>query len=172
MKLYFIKEWMCLKKMPLPPYKEPEEKCIGMELRTIGNLTIRLMDKKSHKEKIDDATGTNGWILRFLAEAEAEGRDIYQRDIEKKFCVTRSTVSKVLTLMEQKGMIERHSVKGDARLRKIVMTSKARELHALMRGDVIMLEGVLREGLSEDELETFYKLSGKIKDNLKKALEI
>ncbi|MBQ7835818.1 MAG: MarR family transcriptional regulator [Clostridia bacterium] len=161
-----------MRKKTLPPYKEPAEKCIGMEIRTLGNLTMRLMENKSHKEKIDDATGTNGWILRFLAEAEAEGRDIYQRDIEKKFCVTRSTVSKVLTLMEHKGMIERRNVKGDARLRKIVMTDKARELHSLMRDDVIMLENVLRGGLTENEIETFYMLSEKIKNNLKKALEI
>ena len=74
--------------------------------------------------------------------------------------------------MEHKGMIERRNVKGDARLRKIVMTDKARELHSLMRDDVIMLENVLRGGLTENEIETFYMLSEKIKNNLKKALEI
>ncbi len=161
-----------MKKRPLPPYKEPKEKCIGMEIRSLGNLTMRLIDKKSHKEKIDDATGTNGWILRFLAEAEEENRDIFQRDIEKKFCVTRSTVSKVLTLMEQKGMIERHNVHGDARLKKIVMTDRARELNKLMRDDSIMLESVLSRGLTEEERTTFFKLTEKIKSNLKEALEL
>lgn len=156
----------------LPPYKEPKEKRIGMEIRSLGNLTMRLMDKKSHKEKIDDATGTNGWILCFLAEAEAEGRDIYQRDIEKKFCVTRSTVSKVLTLMEQKGMIERLNVHGDARLRKIVMTEKARELNKLMREDVMMLESILQKNLTPEEIDAFYYLSDKIKANLTEALDI
>ncbi len=161
-----------MKKKPLPPYKEPKEKRIGMEIRSLGNLTMRLMDKKSHKEKIDDATGTNGWILCFLSEAEEEGRDIFQRDIEKKFCVTRSTVSKVLTLMEQKGMIERLNVHGDARLRKIVMTEKARELNKLMREDVIMLENVLQKNLTPDEINTFYYLSDKIKASLTEALDI
>lgn len=161
-----------MRKKPLLPYKEPKEKCIGMEIRSLGNLTIRLLDKKSHKEKIDAATGTNGWILRFLAEAEEEGRDIYQRDIESKFCITRSTVSKVLTLMEQKGLIERRNVHGDARLKKIVMTERARELHELMRDDGIMLESILRRGLTEEEIQAFYSLSEKIKNNLKEALEL
>ena len=161
-----------MRKKHCPPYREPSEKCIGLEIRSLGNLTMRVFDKKSHKEKIDAATGTNGWILRFLAEAEEEGRDVYQKDVESKFCITRSTVSKVLSLMEQKGLIERRNVQGDARLKKIVMTDKARELHTLMKNDVIMLESILRGGLSEEEIETFYTLTEKIKNNLKESLEI
>lgn len=161
-----------MRKRPLPPYKEPQEKRIGMEIRSLGNLTMRLMDKKSHKEKIDAATGTNGWILCFLSECEAEGIDVFQKDIEKKFCVTRSTVSKVLTLMEQKGLITRLNVHGDARLKKIVMTEKAREYYALMREDGVMLEQILCRGLTEKEIETFFALSKKIKNNLIEALEV
>jgi DNA-binding MarR family transcriptional regulator len=72
--------------------------------------------------------------------------------------------------MEQKGLIERKNVKGDARLKKIVMTDKARELHMLMKNDVIMLESILRSGLSNEEIETFYNLTKKIKNNLHKYI--
>ena len=160
-----------MKKKPIPPYKEPKEKHIGMEIRSLGNLTMRFMDKYSHREKVDAATGTNGWILRFLAESEKEGKDVFQRDIEKKFCVTRSTVSKVLTLMEQKGFIERRIIRGDARLRKIVMTEKAHELHKLMENDCTVMEKAIENGLTPEEMETFYAITAKIKNNLIEALE-
>lgn len=161
-----------MKKPPLPPMEEPKETTVGLEIRILSNLTMRLIDKRSNKKKIDDATGSNGWILRFLAEAEEENRDVYQKDIEKNFCTTRSTVSKVLSLMEQKGLIERHNVRGDARLKRIVMTERARELHALMRNDRIMLEEVMQKGLTDEEKQCFYALTNKIKANLKEALEI
>jgi len=161
-----------MRKRPLPPVVEPQETTVGLEIRIINNLSMRFIDKRSHKEKIDAATGSNGWILRFLAEAEEEGRNVYQKDIEKRFCTTRSTVSKVLSLMEQKGLIERCNVRGDARLKKIVMTDRARELHALMRDDGKMLEAVMQKGLTEEEKQCFYALTKKIKANLKEALEI
>lgn len=160
-----------MRKPPLPPLEEPQETTVGLELRILSNLSMRIIDKRGGKEKVDDATGSNGWILRFLSEAEAEGRDIYQKDIERKFCITRSTVSKVLTLMEQKGLIERKSVQGDARLKKITMTDKAKELHNLMVDDGKMLDAIIRNGLTDEEIKTFYLLTGKIKSNLKNALE-
>ena len=160
-----------MRKPPIPPLEKPQETTVGLELRILSNLSMRIIDKRGGKKKVDAATGSNGWILCFLAEAEADGRDIYQKDIERKFCITRSTVSKVLTLMEQKGLIERKSVQGDARLKKITMTDMARELHNLMVDDGAMLEGIIVNGLTDEEIKTFYLLTGKIKSNLKNALE-
>ncbi len=160
-----------MRKPPLPPIDEPQETSVGLEIRILNNLAMRIIDKRGGKDKVDAATGSNGWILRFLAEAEEEGRDIYQKDIEKKFCITRSTVSKVLSLMEQKGLIERKAVKGDARLKRITLTDKAKELHNLMVDDGLMLESIIEKGLSEEEIKAFYAVSEKIKANLKEALE-
>ncbi|SPU25488.1 MarR family transcriptional regulator [Bifidobacterium bifidum] len=52
-------------------------------------------------------------------------REIYQHTIEQKFCITRSTASRVLALMEKKGLIARESVAHDARCKRIVLTDKA-----------------------------------------------
>ncbi len=160
-----------MRKLPLPPLEEPQETTVGLELRILSNLSMRIIDKRGGKEKVDAATGSNGWILRFLAEAEKDGRDIYQKDIEQKFCITRSTVSKVLSLMEQKGLIERQSVRGDARLKKITITDKARELHDIMIGDGLMLENIIQKNLTEEEIKTFCAITKKIKANLKESLE-
>lgn len=160
-----------MKKPPLRQIEEPKETAMGLELRLLNNLSMRLFENRSNKHKVDDATGSNAWILRFLDRCEKEGTKVYQKDIEQRFCITRSTVSKVLSLMEQKGLIERRTVKGDARLKEIIMTEKAREIRALMIEDGLMFESILRKGLTEEEIETFYAITAKIKANLKEALE-
>ena len=57
--------------------------------------------------------------------ARNRDREIYQHTIEQKFCITRSTASRVLALMEKKGLIARESVAHDARCKRIVLTDKA-----------------------------------------------
>lgn len=70
-----------------------------------------------------ETTGGNAHIIMFLARNR--NREIYQHTIEQKFCITRSTASRVLALMEKKGLIARESVAHDARCKRIVLTDKA-----------------------------------------------
>ncbi len=49
---------------------------------------------------------------------------MFQRDIEREFSITRSTVTNILQLMERKGYIERRSVPQDARLKQLVLTEE------------------------------------------------
>lgn len=158
----------------IKPFIEPKDfphKVIGIEIRSLGNMVMRLMEKKGHKKTIDDATGTNGWILRYLADEERAGRDVFQKDIENRFCVTRSTVSKVLSLMEQKNLIERQTVENDARLKKVVLTEKSKELLKLMCEDGHMAEGILRRALTESEREQFFVITEKLKKSIREELE-
>lgn len=50
----------------------------------------------------------NGWVIVYLAHNS--DRDVFQRDLEERFNVRRSTVSNILSLMEKKGLIKRESV--------------------------------------------------------------
>lgn len=43
-------------------------------------------DSNVYMSKVHMITGSNGWILGYLADHENE--EIYQKDIEEKFCVT------------------------------------------------------------------------------------
>ena len=45
-------------------------------------------------------------------------RIFFQKDIEQRFAVGRSTVTNLIQLMEKKGFVKRESVKQDARLKK------------------------------------------------------
>ncbi len=120
------------------------------ELRTLHNAIRRRVDNSPTKHEIDDVTGTNGWIIGFLADRR--DRDVFQRDIEHEFGITRSTASKVLMLMEKKGLIERVGVPHDARLKKIVLTPRSLELCDKMCRDREQTEEALTRGFTEQEL--------------------
>ena len=101
----------------------------GLEILRISTMLRRCADNSMEIRQTQNLTGSNGWILDFLYEHE--GENIYQRDLENTFSITRSTVSKVVKLMESKGLIRRESVFHDARLKKLLLTDKGREVHRL-----------------------------------------
>ncbi len=137
---------------------------IGVELRALGNTIRRYFEFSCQKQEIQCATGNNKWIIHYLAENE--GKDIYQRDIENHFTLARSTVSRVLNLMEQKGMIKRQPVDQDARLKKIVLTEEAKKIQGIMREDSERFERILTRGFTEEELETLYSYLQRMRSNL------
>ena len=137
---------------------------IGFELRSLNNLIRRYFDFSSHRKEIETVTGNNGWIIGFLAENA--DKEIFQKDLEEHFSITRSTASKVLNLMEQKDLIQRQSVAQDARLKKIVLTEKAWRIKGLMREDSDRMERILTDGFTEDEVKELYSYLQRMKTNI------
>lgn len=141
-----------------------DKRNIGIELRSINNLIMRYMENHANKKKVDSITGTNGWIIGYIAENH--NRDVYQRDLEAEFSITRSTASKVINLMVQKGLIVRESVPHDARLKKLVLTDKAHEISCIMKQDGAVMNDVLIHGFSKDELDDLYSFLKRMKANI------
>jgi len=137
---------------------------IGSELWALSNMIRRYFDCATHRKEIEAITGNNGRIIRFLAD-NAE-RDVYQKNLEEEFAITRSTASKVLRLMEQKGLVTREAVAQDARLKKIALTKKAWEIYGIMRGDKEKMEQRLVRGFSEQELKSLYAYIQRMKNNI------
>ena len=141
-----------------------ESKAIGINLRSLNNLIMRYLEQHANKKKVDSLTMTNAWIIEYIAEHS--DRDVFQRDFEREFRITRSTISKVINLMVQKGFIERQSVEHDARLKKLVLTPKALEIADLMCRDNKMLNEQLTKGFSDEELDTLYSYIERMQNNL------
>ncbi|MFT3983613.1 MAG: MarR family winged helix-turn-helix transcriptional regulator [Lachnospiraceae bacterium] len=141
-----------------------KKRLIGFELRSLNNLMMRKVENSPIKEQVDSITGTNGWIIGFLAENA--DKDIYQKDLEEKFSITRSTASKVLILMEKKGLIERQGVPHDARLKKLVLTEKAWTVSKLMIAHAEQMEQMLIQGFEKEEVEYLYHAIQKMKNNV------
>lgn len=98
------------------------------------------------------------------------GRDIFQKDIEREFSIRRATVSVLLQSMESKKLIARESVPHDARLKKVMLTEKAKEIAAAANKEIIRFEEILKNGIPEEDLKAFFRVTGMIRDNIEKNL--
>ena len=140
---------------------------LGLEIMKISTLIRRCADNSMELEKIHNVTGSNGWILAFLYEHE--GENIFQKDLENSFSVTRSTISKVVKLMESKGLIRRESVSHDARLKKLILTEKGRAIHLLTAKGNDELEKRIMRGFTPEEIESLASLLERVSRNLEES---
>ena len=107
-----------------------------------------------------------GWIIGYLYRNRV--KEIFQKDLEAEFSIARSTATGILQLMEKKGYLKRESVPHDARLKKLVLTEKGMNTHEQHIKRIHDIEDMLREGLSEEEIQTFFRLIRKMRENLEK----
>ena len=115
-----------------PPWEGPQ--VIPAQLRRVDNLIFRRLNQFSRANGVEQTTPMHGWIIEYLYRHRDE--PVFQRDIEREFSITRSTVTNILQLMERKGYIQRLSVPQDARLKQLVLT---KEGHPTARKDPAFL---------------------------------
>lgn len=139
------------------------EKTISFELRSINNQIRRRINALPIMQD-NDIKGVYGHVIGFLNENRH--RDIYQKDIEEQLCVRRSSVSSLLNQMETMGLIERRSVDGDGRLKKVVLTQKAIAINDSIIEEFQRLEVRLKDGMSDEEISALFKLLDKVKANV------
>jgi len=144
--------------------KTLERKYIGREIIKTANQLRRTIDNSEDIKRLRNITGSNGYIICYIAKRP--GEDIFQKNIEEAFSLTRSTVSKVLKLMEEKGLIRRESVDNDARLKKLVLTEKSIEIYNRMSQSHELLEEKITRGFTEEEKRTLFDMLYRINKNL------
>ena len=141
---------------------------LGLEVHRLERLMTRQRGCSAAHQDADRQTGMHGYLIRYLYENQE--RDVFQRDIEKAFSISRSMVTVTLQLMEKNGLIRRESVVQDARLKRIVLTQKARDLHRQIEADILAFESNLARGISEEEQEVFLRVAKKMQENLREDL--
>ena len=137
-------------------------------LKVIDNLVRKLMDRHIVAEK-QELTIMHAWILGFLYNNP--DRAVYQRDIEREFRINRATVSGMVSLMEQKGLIRRLSVSHDGRLKKLELTQLGRELHENQIRRFEALEGLLEDSLAPEELQQLFVITDKLRHTLETQVQ-
>lgn len=140
------------------------KKPIGMEIRTLNNMLRRQMENS--KSFLDDQriTGANGLIISYLAEHEDQ--EVYQKDLEERLGITRSTASKVITLMEEKGYITRESVSHDKRLKRIELTEKSLQIYEKIKKEMKENEKKLVSGFTKEEIHELHDYMDRMKQNI------
>ncbi len=137
---------------------------IGFKIRMLSNLIRRDVENSRNELGISLPKGINGWAISYFYENRE--KDIFQKDFEAEFSIRRSTASSILKTMEQNGFVERVSVPYDARLKKIVLTNKAVEIHKTVIKDIEKREQRLRKGLTNTEIDNFLTTLDKLTANM------
>ncbi len=143
-----------------------EKPHVGIVVKCLGHEIGRSVASVVSNQLGDAATGVQSWVLRYLYDHR--DKEVFQKDLETKFSVRRSTMTTILKLMEKNGMIEKESVSRDARLKRLIITPSAVQLQEKIRSDIDELEEKMISGITEDELKMFFATAEKIKANLRR----
>ena len=146
--------------------KSVKERAIGFELRCANNVIRRNLDQRFAEKGLEDLSGIQGPVIGYIYGNSKE-RDVFQKDIEKAFNVRRSTATVMLQTMEQKGLILREAVPDDGRLKKIILTDKAKDLHKRVHEQIEQFHRELEEGITPEEKAEFLRILDRICDNVK-----
>lgn len=137
---------------------------IGREVKRLDNEIHSMM--LASRQETKELTVMHNWVIGYLYRNQQ--KEIFQKDIEAEFSIARSTATGILQLMEKKGYLYRESVPKDARLKKLVLTEKGIRTHEQHIKSVRDIDSMMREGISEEEMETFFRLIRKMRENLEK----
>lgn len=133
--------------------------------RVIGMVSNQIKRRLDNTILNESLTGMQGRFLHFILACSSD-RDIFQKDLEEEFNLRRSTATGILQLMEKSGLLHRESVDYDARLKKIVVTSKGAQQKASVEENIRALEERLQRGISKDDLAAFYRVMEQMSKNL------
>lgn len=137
---------------------------IGFKVRMLSNLIKRDIQKEKDEQGLSLPKGIGGWAISYFFDHRNE--NIFQKDFEAEFSIRRSTASDILKTMEQNGLIIRTSVERDLRLKKIILTEKAINIHKTVLNNIAKREERLKSGLSQDEINNFLSITDKIIANM------
>ena len=147
----------------IPPWEPPQ--VIPAQVRRVNNLIFRKINQFARANGVEQATPMHGWIIGYLYRHREE--QVFQRDIEREFSITRSTVTNILQLMERKGYITRRSVEQDARLKQPVLTEKGRQFHEDTMRALHQTDEYVAGLLTEEENTELLRLLNKLYLGLK-----
>ncbi len=139
-------------------------KSASCELRRLTNHVRRkLMTFKGDKNN-KRQTSSHYYIINYIASKGSE--DVFQRDIDQRFSLRRPTTTEILKLMERNGLVTKKSVENDLRLKKVVLTKKAKVLGAEFETFLDDMESQMTEGISDEHMEIFFDVVEKMRLNL------
>ena len=137
-----------------------EERC-GHILKKIGCL----FEHKMRKESL----GLSGGQCFFITYLDKHQGVCKQSEMENIFGTRRSSISSLLSSLEEEGLIEREENIEDKRQKNIKLTEKGKNISLKMKNNVKNAEETLTKGLTNEEIKTFLEIAQKMKNNLEEV---
>lgn len=135
-------------------------KNLGILINKITNQLKRKMDKEMNENY--NLTKTQSLVLSYINS----NKEIYQKDIEKRFSIRRSTATEILNLMEKRNLIKRTPSKIDKRLNNIEITEEGIKLEKVGKEKIKELEKHMTKSLTKEEKKELIRLLEKVEQNL------
>ena len=146
-----------------------DEKCcfgeVGPALIKAGRMVLREAQSNRNMEQIYQVCGRHGWLIYYLEEQEKKGTPVCQKDIEDRYSISRSNVSKLVKNLERNGIIERTVDSNDTRCKRLHLTPEGRQLLAQAAEEHDRLEYKIGRGFTEEETGTLLNFLGRIIEN-------
>ena len=136
---------------------------VGFEIKALSNLLRRrLWGTEDHPHGV--LTEIEGILIGYLCHSL--DREVYQKDLEQALFIRSSTASRLLTRLEDQGLVQRSPGTKDARMKRITPTPKALALNEEAERRIAAAEALLTRGLSREEIDCFLATAEKLKKNL------
>lgn len=140
---------------------------ILMNIRDISNEMKKIVGYKLLRKHVD-LSEMNACIILYLKQQELQKRQVFHKDIEREFHISRATVSQMISKMEKKNMIERKDDFSDGRRKQIFLTDLSRESLSFLEKIDEQLENVILEDFSEQEKDCLLEYMERIQNNINK----
>ena len=143
------------------------KKNIARELKNLDIEIGRKMFDISKKSKMSGPPSPlQAGILDYLIMNKE--KQINQKELEENLGVSKTTISNALLSMQKNEMIERVQSDIDARNKEIRLTQKSENIFNEMFNMFEILDKEMLKGISEEELDMFYKTIEKIRMNIRR----
>ena len=140
---------------------------------SLGFLTIttnRLMSAHFRKQLVEagiDLTAEQWGVLIHIWNKGS----IAQDELAQILCVDKSSLSRVLDVMERRGLVSRLRDPNDARRRILATTAKADALRSICLTTAAKALGAMLAGVTGKDLDTCLKVLSQVKYNIRKMYE-
>lgn len=141
---------------------------ILFQIKTLEKMIARYFLKQIEIEKLSKPTPTQMQIMDYFLDNNK--KEIFQKDLEDILHLRRATVSGVLQTMEKNKLIQRVTDEEDTRIKKIILNKKAKKIFEKNEEKMKELEKIVKEGISEKELEIFSNVIQKMKNNIENRM--
>lgn len=142
-----------------------EDKNIFNSIKELEKEIVRkIMSETSHDEMFSKPSIAQMQIIKYILKHD--GKTIYQRDLEEVFNLRRATISGILKTMEKNNVIIRVCDPNDARGKIVILSDDAKKFFKEKETLFKKLETILKKDISKEELEIFYKVILKMRDNI------
>lgn len=140
-------------------------KCLLFEIKNLHIAITKKMCSIMKKNKyINPPSPLQAKILDYLIKHSS--KEVYQKDLEEVFNVSRATISEVLQTMEKNEIVERIVSLKDARVKQIKLTENSKKRYKEMQKNIKIINKNLIENITDEELKIFSNVTQKMIRNM------